>query len=344
MRNLVARTYARRAFLMISLANAAPSQARTILHFSAPRATQEPPLDLERIRRLRLHAYGKLRPGRVYSLEEVFDYGNPARLAAQRADLDAMGIRFARCLRVSADAADAWMFLVREREDFSAAAGVTLSAVAPLFAVALQAQVQKTEHHLQAEMAQRALARLGVGQLALDRDGRVMAADPQAEALLAFAEDPSGRPGRRLRLPPHISRMVDEACAAIANAKETTCRTVALDARPGLFLLLRTADLALPAPSAAPAVIGVVRETSSGDSRTGAASVATIAAMYGLTAGEAAIAYGLTRGQTIVEAGGRLRLSPETARNYSKKIYAKTGASGQADLVRLMLTGLTPFC
>jgi DNA-binding CsgD family transcriptional regulator len=35
-------------------------------------------------------------------------------------------------------------------------------------------------------------------------------------------------------------------------------------------------------------------------------------------------------GETIVEAGRRLRLTSETARNYSKRIYAKTGAAGQA--------------
>ncbi|MET0587942.1 MAG: LuxR family transcriptional regulator, partial [Novosphingobium sp.] len=42
-------------------------------------------------------------------------------------------------------------------------------------------------------------------------------------------------------------------------------------------------------------------------------------------------------------AGAELQLTQETARNYSKRIYAKTGANGQADLVRLMLTGLAPF-
>ena len=48
-------------------------------------------------------------------------------------------------------------------------------------------------------------------------------------------------------------------------------------------------------------------------------------------------------GETIQDAGRRLRLTPETARNYSKRIYAKTGASGQADLVRMILTGLAPL-
>ncbi|PHX98275.1 MAG: chemotaxis protein CheY, partial [Rhodospirillaceae bacterium] len=33
-------------------------------------------------------------------------------------------------------------------------------------------------------------------------------------------------------------------------------------------------------------------------------------------------------------------LTVETARNYSKKIYAKTGARGHAELVRIILTSV----
>ena len=65
MRNLVARTSARRAVLVIALANAPEDQEPTVLHVAAPRATQEPPLDFRRINALGLHPYGQLRPGRV---------------------------------------------------------------------------------------------------------------------------------------------------------------------------------------------------------------------------------------------------------------------------------------
>ena len=63
----------------------------------------------------------------------------------------------------------------------------------------------------------------------------------------------------------------------------------------------------------------------------------------GLSGGEAALAVGLSRGLSLVEAGAAVNLTPETARNYSKRIYAKTGAAGQADLVRMVLTGLAPL-
>ncbi|MBX9729195.1 MAG: LuxR C-terminal-related transcriptional regulator, partial [Sphingopyxis sp.] len=48
----------------------------------------------------------------------------------------------------------------------------------------------------------------------------------------------------------------------------------------------------------------------------------------------------LSRGMTIAEAADALGLTTETARNYSKKIYAKMGARGQSDVVRYILTSV----
>jgi hypothetical protein len=87
-----------------------------------------------------------------------------ARLAEQRAALHDMGIRHGRWLRVSAGgAADAWLLLVREREDFSATAVSALAAIAPHLTAALRTLCALIEQRLQAAMAQAALARLGVG-------------------------------------------------------------------------------------------------------------------------------------------------------------------------------------
>ena len=68
-----------------------------------------------------------------------------------------------------------------------------------------------------------------------------------------------------------------------------------------------------------------------------------IAGTLGLSAREAALAEALSRGVPLVEAGKALSLTAETTRNYSKRIYAKTGTKGQADLVQLVLKGLAPL-
>ena len=65
--------------------------------------------------------------------------------------------------------------------------------------------------------------------------------------------------------------------------------------------------------------------------------------MFGLLPSEARLALALSRGLTLTEAAADLGLTIETARNYSKKIYAKTGARGQPDLVRFILAGVLAF-
>lgn len=341
MRNLVARTGARRASMLVQWANAEPDHNGALIHVMSPRATEEPRLDVQRLHELRLHPFGRLRPERVYSLDEMLDYDDPAQLAAQRAALEEMGIRYARWLRVSAGgAADAWLVLVRLREDFSASAVATLSAIAPHLASALRTLVAFNAQRLQAALAQSALGRLGVGQIALDGSGRVMAADPHAEALLAFTPEPGQGAGRRLALLPDAARAVEQACAALVRHGDAAVHVVRIDARRGIDLLLRRADLPLPEAAARPQVIGVLRTQRREDASAGAQ---VLQAVHGLSSREAALAQALSCGEPLVEAGLELGLTVETTRNYSKRIYGKTGALGQADLVRMVLTGLAPL-
>jgi DNA-binding CsgD family transcriptional regulator len=62
-----------------------------------------------------------------------------------------------------------------------------------------------------------------------------------------------------------------------------------------------------------------------------------LAQLFGLTFSEARLALALSRGMTIAEAAAEYGLTVETARNYSKKIYSKTGARGQPDLIRFVM-------
>lgn len=341
MRNLVARTGARRAFLVLTLANAAPAQESVVIPISAPRAHLEPPIDFRRLYALNLHAHSALRPGRVYALDEMLDYDDREQLARQRAALEDMGIRHARWLRVSAGgAADAWLVLVRLREDFSASDVSLLSEVAPHLGSALRTLVALIGQRLQAGLAQATLERLGIGQIAMDADGRVMAADPKAESLLTFLPEPGPRAGRRLQVLPDVARQIETACAALAKGEPGSSRVVRIDPRRQIDLVLRVADLVLDDPAARPAVIGALRQAQRNDA---AASAQVLRALHGLSAQEAALALALSRGEPLIEAGVALGLTAETTRNYSKRIYSKTGASGQADLVRIVLGGLAPL-
>ena len=85
--------------------------------------------------------------------------------------------------------------------------------------------------------------------------------------------------------------------------------------------------------SGAPAVIAYVH----GDNRASSLRESQLREMFALSASEARLALALCRGKRIAEAGEEIGLTVETARSYSKSIYAKTGARGQPDLVRIIL-------
>lgn len=69
-------------------------------------------------------------------------------------------------------------------------------------------------------------------------------------------------------------------------------------------------------------------------------SVARIRQLLGLTRQEATLSLLLGYGLAISEAALEMGIAESTARNYSKRIYAKLGISNQTDLVRLILRTL----
>ncbi len=62
--------------------------------------------------------------------------------------------------------------------------------------------------------------------------------------------------------------------------------------------------------------------------------------MFKLTQSEARFAWSLAQGISIADAAHKHGLTIESARQYSKKIYAKTGAKGQVDFMRRVLTSV----
>lgn len=62
-----------------------------------------------------------------------------------------------------------------------------------------------------------------------------------------------------------------------------------------------------------------------------------IGRLYGLTGAESRLACVLAAGRDLGDAAGALHITPESARTYLKRIFAKTDTRRQADLVRLIL-------
>jgi DNA-binding CsgD family transcriptional regulator len=117
------------------------------------------------------------------------------------------------------------------------------------------------------------------------------------------------------------------------------------DARPKAFnlskdpwveMLVTPVQALAFAGSQTPAAIVYI----SGDRRSQADRCEQLVDLFGLLPSEARLAWMLAQATTISEAADALGLTVETARNYSKKIYAKTGARGHAELVRIILTSV----
>lgn len=68
-----------------------------------------------------------------------------------------------------------------------------------------------------------------------------------------------------------------------------------------------------------------------------------IAHALGISLAEARLARALGMGDTLSQAAGRLGLTSETARAYSKQIFAKTRLRGQSDLMRKLWAGAIPL-
>jgi DNA-binding CsgD family transcriptional regulator len=71
--------------------------------------------------------------------------------------------------------------------------------------------------------------------------------------------------------------------------------------------------------------------------------VERIRGLFGLTRAEASIAAELANGKSLYEIADLLEISRHTARNHLKRIFEKTGARRQADVVRLVLSCPDPF-
>lgn len=266
-----------------------------------------------------------LRPGRVYAGEELFD---PVRAAGRR-----RAPAFARVMRVAGGDAPGWLLALREGRDFLAGDSAVLAGLAPHLAIALETRLRIERARTACMFADAALGRAGVGWLAFDREARLVAASDTGRHQLAAA-GLTGTAGRRLvGLSAAAEEALAAACVAFATVPGAAPDPIRLIDRPPLDLLAVAIHARDDTGSAT--MLGLLRVPTRSPARS-----RVIAAVFGLSNSEAQLADAIAGGATLDEAAARCGLTRETARTYSKRIFAKTGTRGQPDLVRLLLSGL----
>lgn len=228
---------------------------------------------------------------------------------------------------------DAWIVIESSTKEFTEADSQLLVAIGPFVSHAISLLVELDNRLRRAEIAESSLAALGVTQALLDRDQQVVVDGGAAKAI--------GLPSGMLKRPSH-SRQGDltQGLALIAAGKAN--RAVVgktLRSQPALLLPSPPSDarVALPQPTL------VVTRNQSLPAEGARAMSETLKDQFGLSRHEAELAVALAMGESLVAAGNRIGLTRESTRSYSKRIYAKTGTRGQADLVRLVIMSLAPF-
>ena len=183
------------------------------------------------------------------------------------------------------------------------------------------------------------LENTGLGVIHLDQRGRVVAANDRAQALLRRAGGVSNRDGV-LRIPNNQARLERLIAGALPVAGVAVGGSMSVPRNAGtlpLVLHVRPAPLAQPTYGLRSVAVVVLLVEPGRQSRIDPAMVAS---SLGLTAMESRIATWLAEGRTVAEIAAATGRKANSVRWHLKQIYRKRGLSGQADLVRLVLSAV----
>ena len=272
--------------------------------------------------------YFALAEGRPYRLGELLTAGDAAHEDYRRRMLEPSGMNVMRLVRIEAGGISAWLTVSRKEGEFPPSADALIAALVPALRAAIAARIALERERTGAAVASEAIRRMNFGWITLDGEGRILDSDSHGARLLdGGAMLLRGRGGRLAARDPAVSR---EIAAAIRDSGARP-RAIVLAREPWLDMLLVPANVR-HAAGPAPALVAYVHS----DSWSSADRCEQLGELFDLIPCEARLALALSRGMSIAEAAAELKLTVESARTYSKRIYAKTGARGQADLVRFI--------
>lgn len=176
-----------------------------------------------------------------------------------------------------------------------------------------------------------ALNRVPVGVIVVERDAKVVFMNPIGAEIVATKDGLLVGADNTLRgLHPGQSQALSELIAEVVEDGGRQSRALAIERqsmqRPFSVLVSRLDDegralLFITDPEERLEV-----------------SPDVVARLFGLTDSEARLASALARGDSLGEAAEAMGVTVSTARTYLKQVFAKTGASRQADLIRMILT------
>lgn len=288
--------------------------------------------------RFRAEFYTGLREDRVYALDDLLQPEDPGHALMLRDGLGALRIDSLRVIRiVEPGGLNAWIEVERAGADFSASDGALISRLAPHFRRSLRAYAEIERQRSSARMAADVMARLNFGWIRLSAKGMVVEQSPEAAKLLQHGAGLRlTRSGQLIADDPPTDRRLSAALRAVVESPDPHPRALNVSQDPWVDLLLVPASSDPGTPDHGKEAVVYIQ----GDNRSLSDRHEQIAELFGLLPSEARFALALSRGLSIAEAAEKMGITIETARNYSKKVYAKMGARGQVDVVRFILAGV----
>lgn len=188
-----------------------------------------------------------------------------------------------------------------------------------------------------------AIGQRGLGAITLDRRGAPISLNRRAAELMAASRALSLSPTRLVAVGCAEAKRLREALSAAISDLDRGMRPamqsltlVSEQTGDALRLQIHPIAAGLPQEGArAPAVVVLVQDLH----RDIRPDVRANASRFALTPVELELACHLVDGRQLDAAAKHQRISIHTARKYLQQIFAKTGASRQAELVRLLISG-----
>jgi len=279
--------------------------------------------------------YFRMAPGRVYAYAEL---EGVAALASDpfRADfLRAADFEHLLIFRVvEPGGCNIWITVTRGQAapPFDAAARGLCERLARALVPALSCYSALLVRSVEAQIYRRAADLLSFGVITLDSKGQVITIDDAARRRLGKASELAVR-GGRLRAMHDDARLQRRLDAALRG---DAVEPLHLGDTDGLDLLI--VPLARRADTGVQAVRTMVYLSARAPAERDLS--AALAALFGLRGAQARLAMLLAQGRTLAEAAAAIGITEQTARSYSKEIYAVTGTTRQGELIQRILTSV----
>lgn len=240
----------------------------------------------------------------------------------------------------------------READPFVKEEAHLISLLAPHFARSLELRTRLTQSEMVNQIYADAMDRLAVGGLVLDESGKIIVMNSIAAELLNRRDGLSIVNGSVRATSSQDDRALQALIRAALNGE------AAAQAESGERMHAQA--LSITRPSGARDLGLVVNAVRLGnkvadrwrsgvtifirDPETGVrADPAILKQLFGFTQAESALATQLSKGESLEEAAAELSIRYNTARAHLRSMFAKTGVTRQAELVRILVNGVAPL-